>query len=198
VKPRLTEMSIRSWRDMVAKPSQELQQAFNDANNFYSDFFNFPLFDNIKFEDVSWNENHIKEILLRLSSFDFDEIGSDVIGSAYEKHLSIDNRKRIGQYYTYDYVVDYMVNSIPISKDKTYFDPACGSGGFLIRILDQLAKKYRAKEKSIFLRNAFLVQTSIRLRLSCQRSIYSFEASDLEKSNSSTTTSKRRTPWRNP
>ncbi|RYZ89278.1 MAG: hypothetical protein EOP04_07260, partial [Proteobacteria bacterium] len=141
VKKNLNESSIRSWQSMVSAPSGLLRNAFSEGNNFYADFFNFPLFDNIRFEDVSWNELNIHEILSRLSSFDFSEIDEDIIGSAYEKHLSIENRKKIGQYYTPGYVVDYMLEQVQLEEGMRILDPACGSGGFLMKAFDLLSKK---------------------------------------------------------
>jgi predicted type IV restriction endonuclease len=127
---KLSKSCLKEWKEMVAKPHKELKKAFNETTNFYKEFFNYPLFNHVKYDDIDWNEKHISEILKRLSFFDFKEISDDIIGAAYEKHLSIEKRKELGQYYTHSYVVDYMLVDSQV-KVTTSFSPEVTTSQFL-------------------------------------------------------------------
>jgi len=103
-----------------------------------------------------------------LYEYDFQAIPADVLGSVYENYLgyklsqsnkgmevSKDSRKRKEQgiYYTPTYIVDYIVtNALKPALDKCesvqdlkavkVLDPACGSGSFLIRVVEMIYQKY--------------------------------------------------------
>ncbi len=91
----------------------------------------------------------------------FDAINSDILGHAYENYLSYKvtakkkglveekfKRKQSGIYYTPEFLVDFLVHSTLgelLKKCKTpadalkirILDPACGSGAFLVRALEE-------------------------------------------------------------
>src|SRR3989338_5584116 len=91
----------------------------------------------------------------------FDAINTDILGHAYENYLSYKittkkkglveeqfKRKQSGIYYTPEFLVDFLVRSTlgkQLKKCKTpadalrirILDPACGSGTFLVRALEE-------------------------------------------------------------
>ncbi len=118
-----------------------LYEAKYQASNFYPYFYDGTPFD-FQIED----ENLFIEILFELSKINFAEINFDLIGDLYEHYLNLDDRKEKGQYYTPHFIVELILNRVgfnPLRKNqidkRTFLDPACGSGGFLVEI----AKRFR-------------------------------------------------------
>jgi len=138
IKPKLSKDALLKWRQMVEKESHLLSMAFDEIGESFKGLYRSPLFDNIKFEDVKWNEETISYILDKLGEHDFGKITKDILGSAYEQHISKEERKSLGQFYTPDFVIDYILDRVDVSPDKTVLDPACGSGGFLMKAYDRL------------------------------------------------------------
>ncbi|KPL02498.1 MAG: hypothetical protein AMJ90_05590 [candidate division Zixibacteria bacterium SM23_73_2] len=143
IKPKLTRDSLKKWREMVEKPSRILGLAFEEISDRFEGLYKSPLFDDIKFEDVKWNDNTINFILNTLCEHDFGKITKDILGRAYEQHITKEERKELGQFYTPDFVIDYILERVGITPDKKIFDPACGSGGFLMKSYDRLRDSYR-------------------------------------------------------
>ena len=65
-------------------------------------------------------------------NFDFRPVSSDVLGRAYQKFVDPEQRRRYGQHFTGDDVVD-LINGFCIrNAADSVLDPACGSGSFLV------------------------------------------------------------------
>ncbi len=72
-------------------------------------------------------------LLRGIESVDFREVSSDVVGRIFQKLIGPDERHRYGQHFTGDDPVD-LINVFCIrGAGDTVFDPACGSGSFLVR-----------------------------------------------------------------
>ncbi|MFC2014239.1 N-6 DNA methylase [Chloroflexota bacterium] len=142
IKSKLSKDAITKWRQMVEKPSKLLSLAFSEIGERFEGLYKSPLFDSIRFEDIDWKTDSINFVLDKLGEHDFSKISKDVLGKAYEQHISREERKKLGQFYTPDGLIDYILNVVGISLDKKILDPACGSGGFLIKSYDRLKKQY--------------------------------------------------------
>ena len=80
------------------------------------------------------NPKTLKQIVEKLSKLSLINTDSDVKGDAFEYFLksSITVGNDLGEYFTPRHIVKLMVNLVnPQFGDKVY-DPACGTGGFLI------------------------------------------------------------------
>lgn len=142
IKSKLSKDAITKWRQMVEKPSKLLSLAFSEIGERFEGLYKSPLFDSIRFEDIDWNTDSINFVLDKLGEHDFSKISKDVLGKAYEQHISREERKGLGQFYTPDFVIDHILENVGLSSDKKILDPACGSGGFLIKAYDRLRKQY--------------------------------------------------------
>lgn len=142
VKSKLTKDAIQQWRQMVVKPSNMLKLAFDEIGEQFEGLYKSPIFDSMNFEDINWNSETIQYILDKLGEHDFSKITKDILGKAYEAHISIQERKQLGQFYTPDAVIDYILDRVELSTEKKIIDPACGSGGFLMKTYDRLRKMY--------------------------------------------------------
>ncbi len=70
---------------------------------------------------------------------------SDVLGSAFEIMINPGMKGDKGQYFTPRHVVDMCVNILDPKDGETIFDPACGSGGFLISSMSHVYKKIESE-----------------------------------------------------
>lgn len=142
IKAKLSKDAITKWREMVENPAHLLDMAFKDISSHFEGLYKSALFDAINFEDINWDKNTIDFILDRLGEHDFSTISKDILGKAYEQHISREERKQLGQFYTPDFVIDYILDQVGVSPEKKIVDPACGSGGFLMKAYDRLRKQY--------------------------------------------------------
>lgn len=142
IKAKLSKDAITKWREMVENPAHLLDMAFKEISSRFEGLYKSPLFDAINFEDIDWDKNTINFIIDKLGEHDFSRISKDILGKAYEQHISREERKQLGQFYTPDFVIDYILDQVGVSPEKKILDPACGSGGFLMKAYDRLRKQY--------------------------------------------------------
>jgi predicted type IV restriction endonuclease len=112
IKPKLSKDAISKWREMVEKPSNLLNIAFKEISDRFEGLYKSPLFDSINFDDINWNSDTINFVLDKLGEQDFSKINKDILGRAYEQHISSEERKELGQFYTPDFVVDYILDRV--------------------------------------------------------------------------------------
>lgn len=70
---------------------------------------------------------------------------ADVLGAAFEIMINPSMKGDKGQYFTPRHVVDLCVEVIQPRDNETVFDPACGSGGFLVGAMDFVFKAIAAE-----------------------------------------------------
>ncbi|NTW50657.1 MAG: SAM-dependent DNA methyltransferase, partial [Chlorobiales bacterium] len=80
----------------------------------------------------------LERILFRLNAFSFNNVNRDILGTMYQSFRPRIERKRLGEYYTADAVVDFILKQTGITTDplllsKKILDPACGSFTFGVR-----------------------------------------------------------------
>ena len=79
------------------------------------------------------DEVTLKRALDIIDEIDFSQLDSDVKGDLYEDLLNqIEAAGELGQFLTPRHVIRYMVRLVNPKIGETVFDPACGSGGFLL------------------------------------------------------------------
>src|SRR5437773_3475748 len=137
---------FRSFYQYVQDDYQYLlKSAFQDTKALYSRLFEESVFD--------WaheGDGELSRILLRtfyrLNAFDFRKITGDIMGNLYERFLDPESRKKMGEFYTPQFVVDYILDAIGFKEEPgTILDPACGSGTFLFRSIEFAIEKFRQK-----------------------------------------------------
>lgn len=110
-----------------------------------------------------WDEeikDTIKQIIQKLDWYDFGEFVTkpeyvvDYLKNFYQKVFPKNLRHDLGEFYTPDWLAKYIVNQSGFDGDvkKRVLDPACGSGTFLIAILNKIYERYKSvqtKEKLI-------------------------------------------------
>jgi hypothetical protein len=133
-------------------------------DSFQREAFSQPCSFTGELDAPSVNEEHLGELekfrrgsedlrdgQFLLWGYDFSQIPVSLLSIVYERFLKIRdiNRKHTGSYYTPRHVVDYVLDHVSVVKNgnlserTTVLDPACGSGIFLVRMLQRYAVTLR-------------------------------------------------------
>ncbi len=78
--------------------------------------------------------------------FDFSAVEGDPLGDLYQQYFDPDTRKALGEFYTPQPVVDYIMDDVGydtgVSNDRL-IDPSCGSGTFLVEAVKRYLEDVR-------------------------------------------------------
>lgn len=93
------------------------------------------------------------KILLTMYKYDFSEIKGDPLGKLYQQYFDKETRKALGEFYTPQEIVDYILDAVDYGGhkilDKRLLDPACGSGTFLVTALKRYLEASKAKAEEV-------------------------------------------------
>lgn len=92
-------------------------------------------------KDIDLSAERIKTIVEYFQSISFLKTDLDSKGKAFETFLGTYFRGEFGQYFTPRPVVQFAVDVLPITNESKVIDTSCGSGGFLLYVLDKVRKK---------------------------------------------------------
>ncbi|WP_036459111.1 hypothetical protein [Mycoplasma leonicaptivi] len=123
----------------------------NIINFVDGDFFSWYLAEN-------WNTKFLKtiqKIMMIVDSYDFnkteikDTMLGDLFKGLYENFIPKAVRHSFGEYHTPSYLVKFVLNSLNLNKEdflnKTFIDPCCGSGTFILEIYNKKLKSSNKK-----------------------------------------------------
>ena len=96
-------------------------------------------------EKINLSDKGLAKIASELSKYSFLNATVDVKGVAYETIVSNTLKQEAGQFFTPRNIVKAMVEILNPNKNQRVLDPACGSGGFIVMVLDHVRKQI-AKE----------------------------------------------------
>jgi hypothetical protein len=80
----------------------------------------------------------LKELLGRLGEYSFGDLKEDVIGEIFESLIPETEKRKLGQYFTREDLVDFIIGFVVKSPKGHYCDPTCGSGTFLNRLYSRI------------------------------------------------------------
>ena len=90
-----------------------------------ADFFDWVL-------EIEGGDTFIRTLAKRLMRFAWTDVNQDVLKILYENIIGTETRKRLGEYYTPDWLAEVVVAKVVPEPLKTrVLDPSCGSGTFL-------------------------------------------------------------------
>jgi type I restriction enzyme M protein len=111
----------------------------------------FALYDRGKDKDseifnkpIDLSNERIKTVVEYFQSINFADTDLDSKGKAFETFLGAYFRGEFGQYFTPRNVVKFAVEVLPITNESRVLDTSCGSGGFLLYVLDKVRKQATA------------------------------------------------------
>lgn len=78
----------------------------------------------------------VSDIVRRVSAFEWTGVEHDILKALYQSVIAPQVRKRLGEYYTPDWLASSMVTQTIVDPlNQTVLDPACGSGTFLFHAI---------------------------------------------------------------
>lgn len=81
---------------------------------------------------VPGGEPFVRSLARRVGRFQWQDVGGDVLKVLYESVITAPTRKRLGEYYTPDWLAERIVSTtVDQPLETRVLDPACGSGTFL-------------------------------------------------------------------
>ncbi len=146
------------------KRFRELKEAYDETKSKNDPEFYQKLFERTKedFKDddlfaenevLRIKENSFEAIVEKLEKYNLSTTSDDVKGIAFEKFLGKTFRGELGQFFTPRTIVDFMVEVLDPREGELICDPACGSGGFLIRafeyVREQIEKDIQQQKEKI-------------------------------------------------
>jgi type I restriction enzyme M protein len=92
-------------------------------------------------EAIGLTDKGLAFIAGELAKYSFLDASVDVKGMAYETIVSNTLKQEAGQFFTPRNIVKAMVEMLNPDENTRVLDPACGSGGFLVMVLEHVRKQ---------------------------------------------------------
>ena len=94
--------------------------------------------------------NVLKQVIDELDSIDFRKLGPDIKGDIFESLLTHLGQSALnGQFRTPRQIRAFMVNLVDPDLGDTIYDPACGTAGFLIDVVDHILARYSEEPQEV-------------------------------------------------
>ena len=72
----------------------------------------------------------------------YDNLQINTIGKQFENSLDYNERKKLGQFYTDPFIVQFMLKQLKINPEHKILDPTCGCGSFLLGLQSYLDETF--------------------------------------------------------
>jgi len=148
----ISKRMTNSWLEMLEESTSfetimHLKSIFAGMASKFPQLYDVPLFDNIILDDLDWEGNSISMVVGETLTHSFSEISRDVIGDVYQHHVPKEVRKALGQFYTAQSIVSFILDEISqfITAESKIIDPSCGSGSFLLSSYNNLREIIESK-----------------------------------------------------
>ncbi len=92
-------------------------------------------------EQIELSDRGLCFVASQLAPYSFLDATVDVKGTAYETIVSNTLKQARGQFFTPRNIIKCMVQMLDPGPNDRILDPACGSGGFLVSVLDHVRNK---------------------------------------------------------
>ena len=94
--------------------------------------------------------NVLKQVIDELDSIDFRRLGPDIKGDIFEYLLTHLGQSSLnGQFRTPRQIRAFMVEMVDPDIGDTVYDPACGTAGFLIDVVDHILARYSEEPQEV-------------------------------------------------
>ena len=80
----------------------------------------------------------LRDFFTEMKVYHFGQLPEDVVGELFEDIIDPEKRHSLGQYFTNENLVDFILGFAVNDDQGVYADTTCGSGTFLIRLYDRL------------------------------------------------------------
>lgn len=97
-------------------------------------------------EEITLSDRALAFIVSELSRYDFARTDVDAKGAAYQEIVGTNLRGDRGQYFTPRGAIRLVVQMLAPKEGERVLDTSCGTGGFLVEILNYLNKVFHAEK----------------------------------------------------
>lgn len=94
-------------------------------------------------EDLKIEPEELYTVVEHLQGISLDKTDLDTKGVAFEHFMEDFFKGKSGQFFTPRNIVSFAVKMMSIKNDDLVLDPACGSGGFLLHVIDEVRAQAR-------------------------------------------------------
>ena len=101
-------------------------------------------------ESLPYKDKIIKKVVNKIEQEQLTEIREDTLGVLFEKLIREQEKKDLGQFYTSQEIVNYMINFLNIKPDSKILDPTCGCGVFLVTAYNYLKQVNKNAMENIY------------------------------------------------
>lgn len=131
-------------------------------------------------ESIGLTDKGLAFIAGELAKYSFLDASVDVKGMAYETIVSNTLKQEAGQFFTPRNIVKAMVEMLNPQEHHRVLDPACGSGGFLVMVLDHVRKQiteelYPELEGPLLAEKFNSFEVNERVKKYAENSIFGFD-----------------------
>ncbi|KUG12500.1 methylation-associated defense system DNA methyltransferase MAD2 [Elizabethkingia miricola] len=168
VKEQNTNEGRKAVADRIKSLFEELKK-----DNIFSGVFDGN-------ESIDLTDKGLAFIAGELAKYSFLDATVDVKGLAYETIVSNTLKQEAGQFFTPRNIVRAMVEMLNPNENTRVLDPACGSGGFLVMVLDHVRKKiasemYPELDDVLITEKYNSYEVNERVRQYAENSIFGFD-----------------------
>lgn len=97
-------------------------------------------------EEITLSDRALAFIVSELSRYDFARTDVDAKGAAYQEIVGTNLRGDRGQYFTPRGAIRLVVQMLAPKEHEKILDSSCGTGGFLVEVLNYLNKAFHAEK----------------------------------------------------
>jgi type I restriction enzyme M protein len=135
---RVTDSELEDiQQDQSSGFDSRIDDIFERVKREYSDVFD----DN---EQLNLSSQSLAYAVSQLQKYSLTDTSSDIKGTAFQTFIGPLQRGERGEFFTPRPVVNLCVEALDPQDDEVILDPACGSGGFLVRTMKHVENKYHS------------------------------------------------------
>jgi type I restriction enzyme M protein len=98
-------------------------------------------------EEITLSDRALAFIVSELSRYDFARTDVDAKGAAYQEIVGTNLRGDRGQYFTPRGAIRLVIQMLAPKENERMLDLACGTGGFLVEVLNYVNKVFHAEKQ---------------------------------------------------
>ena len=109
-----------------------------------------------------WNDDLyelIKEMIEMFDNYDYSsinlepELAKDLLKNVYHNLFPKQLRHNLGEYYTPDWLAEFLIKrmNLDLKNNKSILDPTCGSGTFIVLLINEYINQNKNLDKSLLL-----------------------------------------------
>lgn len=91
-------------------------------------------------KSLPYKDSIINKVINKIEQEQLTKIKGDTLGVLFERLIKEEERKDLGQFYTPQEIVNYMINFLEIRPESNILDPTCGCGVFLVTAYNYLKR----------------------------------------------------------